>query len=419
MLCGAGGSVRAVLAPAGYGKTAMVHAAARAVTADGRNVIAVATTAKAVAELGEAGLPAMTVARFRREYTDRPLPPGSVVVLDEVSQTSTRDAHTVLVAVAACPSAQVWVLGDARQAPAVQAGGIAAELDRRAEAGTVPVARLTVNRRQRDRADRHALARLRAGDAHGSQALRGEHGWEHQGADPGRTRQAMADAVAGDLLAHGPASTAALVVSHGQAEDLADRIRARLGAAGWLSGPVVTGPGWTADRDYQAGDRILCHTRHGTLVNGSVVTVTAVTKTGIVAFEDGGDEVMLPLGFVTGVRPDGSPNVSHAWTRTMDGAQGGTWDHAHLLGTPALDAYRGYTGQSRARHPTHTWNTVPLAELDVGGRPVDCGEPASQVAAALTRAPDVTFAADDDPWVVHDRLTGEIAAHQAVLDRWP
>src|SRR4051794_5755879 len=94
--------------------------------------------------------------------------------------------------------------------------------------------------------------------------------------------------------------------------------------------------------------------------------------------------------------------------RAPYGAQGGTWDHAHLLGTTALDAYRGYTGQSRSRHPTHTWNTIPLAELDVGGQPVDRGDPAAQVAAALTRAPDVTFAAIDDPWVVHERLSGEI-----------
>ena len=46
-----------ILAPASHGKTAMVHAAAGAAVADGRPVVAVATTAKAVAELSEAGLP--------------------------------------------------------------------------------------------------------------------------------------------------------------------------------------------------------------------------------------------------------------------------------------------------------------------------------------------------------------------------
>ena len=75
-LCGPGGSVRAVLAPAGYGKTAMAHAAAGCATVDGRHVIAVATTAKAVAELDAAGLPARTIARFRYDLSDGPLAGG-------------------------------------------------------------------------------------------------------------------------------------------------------------------------------------------------------------------------------------------------------------------------------------------------------------------------------------------------------
>jgi hypothetical protein len=74
-------------------------------------------SAKAVAELTEAGLRAVTVARFRLDLEKRGLAPGTVVRLDEVSQTSTRDAHTVLAAVAACAGGQLWVLGDPRQAP--------------------------------------------------------------------------------------------------------------------------------------------------------------------------------------------------------------------------------------------------------------------------------------------------------------
>jgi TrwC relaxase/AAA domain len=80
VLCGAGGAVRVVLAPAGYGKTAMVHAAATAAVADGRPVVAVATTAKAVAELAGAGLPAITIARLRLDLQQRPLAPGTLVV---------------------------------------------------------------------------------------------------------------------------------------------------------------------------------------------------------------------------------------------------------------------------------------------------------------------------------------------------
>ena len=211
---------------------------------------------------------------------------GRSSILDEISQTSTRDAHDVLAAVDACPGGQLWVLGDPQQAPSVKAGGIAAEIAARADAETIPAARLTVNRRQVDPDDRHALHILRCGDAHASQQLRREHGWEHTAATPEDTRRAMADAVTADILASGAETTIALVVSHAQAEDLTDRIRRRLTDAGTLTGTSITGPGWTTDRHYQAGDRMLLHTRHGDrhspLVNGTVGTIDRSRRPGCV-----------------------------------------------------------------------------------------------------------------------------------------
>ena len=422
-LCGPGGSVRTVLARAGYGKTAMAHVAAGCATADDRPVIAVATTAKAVAELDAAGLPARTIARFRYDLCDGPLPAGSVVILDEISQTSTRDAHSVLAAVDACRGGQLWVLGDPRQAPSVKAGGIAAEIEARANAATIPAARLTVNRRQADPDDRHALDILRCGDAFGSQQLRRENGWEHTAATPEDTRRVMADAVTADFHSHGPVSTIALVVSHAQAEDLTDRIRRRLTDTGTITGTSITGPGWTSDRRYQQGDRLLLHTRHGDrhspLVNGTVGTITAVDNQGVLFRRDRGQPVRLPAGFIQGARVDGSPNVSHAWARTVDGAQGGTWDHVHLLGTAALDAYRGYTAQSRSVQPTHTWYTAGLPTVDFGGRLAHDLDPDQQVAMALSRIPDTTMAAVNDPWTLDTELRELVAAHQDILDRQP
>lgn len=73
VLAGEGGSLRPVLSPAGYGKTTMLHTAARAAAVAGRPVVAVATTAKAVAELAGAGLDAKTIARLRIELSDGPL----------------------------------------------------------------------------------------------------------------------------------------------------------------------------------------------------------------------------------------------------------------------------------------------------------------------------------------------------------
>ena len=423
VLCGPGGSVRTVLAPAGYGKTAMAHTAAACATADGRPVIAVATTAKAVAELEAAGLMARTIARFRYDLCEAPLPAGAVVILDEISQTSTLDAHSVLAAVDACPGGQLWVLGDPRQAPSVKAGGIAAEIEARAETATIPAAWLTVNRRQIDPDDRHALDVLRCGDAYASQQLRRDHGWEHTAATPEDARRAMADAVTTDIVTHGPHNTIALVISHAQAEDLTDRIRRRLTDSGTIGGTTITGRGWTTDRHYQQGDRLLLHTRlgdrHSPLVNGTVGTITAVDEGGVMFHPDRDQPVRLPARFIQGTRMDGSPNVSHAWARTVDGAQGGTWDHVHLLGTAALDAYRGYTAQSRSVQPTHTWNTAFLPTVDFGGRLAHDLDPDDQVAAALSRIPDATMAAVNDPWTVDSQLRELIATHQDLLDQQP
>jgi len=126
----------------------MIFTAAQAAVADGRVVIAVATTAKSVAKRAETGLAAPTIARLRLDLHHAPLRPGTTVVLDEVSQTSTRDMHTVLAAVAVCPRRAVVGARRPRQAPAAKAGAIATELERQIHAGAIPAVTLTVNRRQ-------------------------------------------------------------------------------------------------------------------------------------------------------------------------------------------------------------------------------------------------------------------------------
>ena len=165
VLAGEGGGLRAVLAPAGYGKNTMLHAAAHTAARDGRPVVAVATTAKAVAELAGAGLDARTIARLRLDLANGPLAAGTVVVLDEVSQTPTHEVEAVLAAVDACPGGSVWVLGDPRQSQPVGAGGMADYVERLVTDGSIPSARLTVNRRQLDPADQEALGLLRQGDS--------------------------------------------------------------------------------------------------------------------------------------------------------------------------------------------------------------------------------------------------------------
>src|SRR5207245_2939080 len=158
-----------------YGKTTTVHTAAAAQKAAGRQVVAVASTNQAVHELRNVGLQASTIARLRLDLQHALLSPGTVLVIDEISQVATADAAWLLDTLAATPGGQLWLLGDSRQTGPVRAGGLAHEIERLAAQERIPAASLVVNRRQQDPAEQEALERLRAGDAASSQALRADH----------------------------------------------------------------------------------------------------------------------------------------------------------------------------------------------------------------------------------------------------
>ena len=117
-LCGTGPSVRALVAPAGFGKTTALHAAATGQLEADRHVMVLAPTHQAVGELRAAGLDAQTIARFLVEAQDGPLRADTTVIVDEMSQVGTRDAAAIVAVVAPTPGAQLWCVGDARQAQA-------------------------------------------------------------------------------------------------------------------------------------------------------------------------------------------------------------------------------------------------------------------------------------------------------------
>jgi hypothetical protein len=101
----------------------------------------------------------------------------------------------------------------------------------------------------------------------------------------------------------------------------------------------------TEPRPCAAGDRILLHTRLGAgearLHNGTTATVEQVASDGLRVAVDDGRTATLPAAFVEGRRRDHTLNLSHAWARTVDGSQGGTWAQVHVLGSAALDNFKG------------------------------------------------------------------------------
>ena len=299
-LCASGPVIRSLIDPAGFGKTTTVRAAVMAANRAGYPVIGLAATNQAARELRQAGVPA---------------------------------------------------------------AGLGAEIARLGHEGRIPAPQWTENRRQLEPAERDALAHYRAGHVAASQAIRSQHGWEHDLGSPHTTREGVADAVRRHARPR-PRSGCRPGGLPRRRRRPPDRIRRRLHSTGHLHGPELVGPAWGGgERRYAAGDRILVHgtLRSGAqrLHNGTVLTVHAVTETGLRAVDDHDRLVDLPRPFVEGHRSDGTPDISHAWARTVDGVQGATWTQVHLLGTAALERFTGYTGQSRSRHATHTWNVSP------------------------------------------------------------
>src|SRR5271165_6276085 len=153
----AGHGVTVIQALAGTGKTYTASVLREVYESAGFQVLGVAPTGRAVRELTEqAGVPARTLERllFDLEELGERLPHGCVLILDEAGMAATRPSARVLEA-AERAGAEVIAIGDPGQLASVQAGGWLGAAGR--ELGAL---RLTEVMRQRDPAERRALAAL-------------------------------------------------------------------------------------------------------------------------------------------------------------------------------------------------------------------------------------------------------------------
>ena len=152
----AGHGVTVIQALAGTGKTYTAGVLREVYESAGFQVLGVAPTGRAVRELTEqAGVPARTLDRLLKdlELGDE-LPRASVLIVDEAGMAATRPSARLLEA-AEIAQAKVIAIGDPGQLASVQAGGWLGAVGR--ELGAL---RLTEVMRQRDPAERRALAAL-------------------------------------------------------------------------------------------------------------------------------------------------------------------------------------------------------------------------------------------------------------------
>ncbi len=162
-LCSSGNAVDAVEGRAGTGKSHGVGVYRQAVELAGFRVLGLAPSATAAHLLGQsAGIADTDTVHgllARLEHTGYQLPGNAVIVLDEAAMCDTR-TRLALQRAADAAGVKVVDLGDDRQAPSVDVGGLFTALKRRLGA-----VELTVNHRFEDLRQRDAAEQLRDGHA--------------------------------------------------------------------------------------------------------------------------------------------------------------------------------------------------------------------------------------------------------------
>ncbi len=196
-LCQASGAATVVVGVAGSGKTTALDAASTALEAAGYRVLGSSTSGQAARTLGtEAHIESRTLASLlaRLDRGTERLDERTVVVVDEAGMADDADLARLTLAVHRA-GAHLVLVGDHRQLAAVGPGGaLAALLDRRPDL----VATLTDNVRQRDPAERQALAELRDGSVPHAVAWYARNGRIHTQPTRIETLETMVDAWAAD-----------------------------------------------------------------------------------------------------------------------------------------------------------------------------------------------------------------------------
>jgi len=349
-----GRAVDVVIAAAGTGKTFSLDAARDGWQRSGHLVLGAALAARAAAELeATAGIPSHTIASLLADL-DRgergPFPAGTVLVVDEAGMVGTRQLARILDH-AASSRTKVVLVGDPRQLPEIDAGGLLRGLGAR-----MPTVRLTENRRQREAWERDALAQLRDGQVDDAVVAYEQHGRLRTD----QTAPAARNAMAADWWAATLAGDRVLMLATrwSDVDDLNARARAHLHEAGALTGPVLT----VDERPYQTGDRIMTlrNQRRLAVRNGTVATITDIdsVKRQMTARTDTGTEVVLPAAYLD------AGHVRHAYATTIHKAQGQTTDRAFVLGSDTLYQEAGYVALSRGRTENRIYlvNSEPRPE---------------------------------------------------------
>jgi hypothetical protein len=324
-------------------------------------------------------------------------------LVDEAGMANDADLARLVLAIERC-HAKLVLVGDHRQLAAVGPGGaLAALVERRPELAIV----LDQNVRQRDPAERSALAELRHGSVPAAVAwyLRNDR----ISTAPTRTDTfvAMADAWALDT-ADGH-DTALLAWRRADVADLNRLARQRWDQLGQLAGPDITVNG---GRTYAVGDRVVALAPNPDVgvVTSELLTIVDLDHHRMTAQADDGRPVTL-----TGRAID-SDHLDHAYALTVHRSQGATYDRAHVVAAGG-GRELAYVALSRARDHTTIHTTADTIEQAVDDLQADWGVQRDQrwitdTPAQVGHHPQPIRAVNDPPVAG----VGQYALHQRLAD---
>ena len=333
-----GAGVSVIEALAGTGKTYTAGALRAVYEHAGYEVIGVAPTARAARELTEqARIPGRTIDRLLLDLDlGDELPNRAVLVLDEAGMAPTRQTARLL-EVAREARMKVVAIGDPRQLSSVQAGGWLSAVARRSGA-----ARLTEVMRQRDPAERRALAALHRRQPNRYLAWARAAGKDRDLQRSSRRRRASRPSASGRVVSalDGLGDAVMITRDNDTRAALNEAARERLSGQGLLGERRIYG-----SLELATGDRIVCrrNDRLADVDNGMRGTVVRVDRDRVRVETDGGSLRDLTAAYV-------EQHVEHAYTLTGHAIQGGTVEVAVVLAAPRdLTAGWSYTALSRAR----------------------------------------------------------------------
>ena len=346
-----GSTIDVGVGAAGTGKTTVMSIIGELATQSGVPVVGTALAARTAAGFETAtGIPSFTLARLLGEtQATGGLPPGAVVVVDEAGMVGSRQLAQVSDLVEDA-SGKLILIGDHHQLAEIDAGGLFAALTTR-----LPSVELTENVRQEHEWERTALEELRHGSVDRAVAMYEQRDRINIAAT---TADTINDAVENwycDVQDIGDPSQVLLIGHRNTTVDqLNRRARSLVGEAGFLDGPALD----VDDRNFQAGDRVVCLKNRARLgvLNGDLATVTAIDadrRTVTLRLDRTDQPVTVPYWYLD----DGHLDWGYAVTGHK--AQGATARRAHTIASDGVDREWVYVTMSRGQEA----NTIYLTSL--------------------------------------------------------